>query len=80
MLSPLLHYQPKDVETGKRWLSVLLDLLDADSSQQCRQYLHLIVPKVVQFLEFTREDQLNVKMEIEEEINPYQYDQVQDED
>jgi hypothetical protein len=36
-------------------------------------YLTFVVPKIIINLIFTKEDEINVQMEMEEENNPYEY-------
>jgi hypothetical protein len=59
----------------RNWLGLLLDLFDLDTDEEkMKRYLTFVVPKILINLIFTKEDELNVKMEMEEENNPYEYE------
>lgn len=55
------------MELTKKWLSLVFDLLDKDDEGGVRikPYFPIILRKVVANLEFTKEDEINVKMEME---------------
>jgi hypothetical protein len=49
----------------RNWLSLTLDLFETDGEEKMKYYMPLVVPKIIKNLIFTKEDEFNVKMEIE---------------
>lgn len=50
----------------------MVDIIDSDiSDANLKALLPTIIPKIILGLVFTSDDEKNMKMELEEEVNPY---------
>ena len=64
-LEKISLYTNEDREIKKKWMNLIVDIIDSDISDvHLKALLPMITPKIVLGLVFTSEDEKNMKMEL----------------
>ena len=64
-LDTISLYTNEDREITKKWMNLIVDIIDSDISDvHLKALLPMIIPKIVLGLVFTSEDEKNMKMEL----------------
>lgn len=65
------HFSGNSEEISKCWSNIMIELVENDEEGLFEAKLSMVVPRLVQGLTFSEQDEKNLKEEMELEYNPY---------